>query len=284
MQPNKNPADQLMPESPIKVEAVQYSADELSTRGDYIRRLQLMWFEREMKHPELDGMTYLEWYDSNRKKDLSYIPPKKTKDDIRIVTGTTREKDTSLLATLLNMNVEPQIHAFDEDNMVVSELGTNVADLVKKSRHIEDWDKKRSNIYREMIAQGDVFVEEIFREEFQDIPIDQLDWDPTKNTISELSFKTRLQKVYSGCEVRMVNGKKVLLGSVRIEHIEDQDIVAIITSTRITKKTSSSTRRNQSVVKGTKVHNGYTYTAKRQSLVTKLLILAANKLNITLWQ
>jgi hypothetical protein len=46
--------------------------------------------------------------------------------------------------------------------------------------------------------------------------------------VADLSFKKRLEKVYAGCEYRMVNAKKIYLGSIRIEHIEDQDIVFVL--------------------------------------------------------
>jgi len=221
------PQNMLVPAG-ITIKEVKYTQQELDFRGDLMQRLMLARFEREQNHPELDGMTYLEYYESNRKKDLSYLAPKKNKQDVRIVTGTTREKDTTLLSTMLNMNVEGSIQAFDKEDMFVAGLGTEMSDLVKKSRQIEDWEKKRLLIYREMISQGDVFVEEIFREEFQNIPVTDLHWDPNLNAVAELSFKERLVKVFAGCESRMVNGKKVYLGSVRIPYVEDQDFVAVL--------------------------------------------------------
>lgn len=222
------PSNMLVPIEMPPLKDVNYSIEEISVRGDYIMRLNLARYEREQRHPELDMMTYLEYYESNRKKDLSFIEPRINEEDVRIVTGTTREKDNTLLGIALNLNQEADITAFNDDDIMVSELGRNMSDLVKKSLQIENWEKKRGIIYREMISQGDVFVQEIYREEFQSIPLGDLNWDPTKDKVADLSFKERLQLVFAGCERRFVNGKKVYLGSVRISYVEDQDLVAVL--------------------------------------------------------
>ena len=199
-------------------------------RKYYQADMQTMCHLREefnQNRPELDDMNRAQYYESNRKKDLSYIQPKKNRTDIPLVTGTTREKDTTLLSTLLNLNAEPDITAFNEEDMVEAELGDHMTDLVKKSREIEDWQKKRPIIYREMIAQGDVFIEETYVEEFRDVPLEKVEWNPTRDGASELTFKQRLKKIHSGCAARMVRGNMVYLGDMTIEYAEDQDVVAI---------------------------------------------------------
>jgi hypothetical protein len=180
-------------------------------------------------HPymELDGMNRAQYYQSNREKDLSYIPPKRNRGEIRIVTGTTREKDTTLLSTLLNLNAEPDVTAFDEDDLVVAELGDNMSDLIKRSREIEEWQRKRPIVYREMIAQGDVFLEETYCEEYRDIPLENVEWDPLKDSASELKFNKRLQKTKSAPAVQMIKGNMVFLGDMTTEYIEDQNKAAI---------------------------------------------------------
>lgn len=204
------------------------SDDERKVRNSDIQLMCGMRDERDRKHPELDDMTYVEYYESNRKKDLSYIPPKKNKNDIRIVTGTTREKDTTLLTAVLDLNLEPNIVAFDRDDMMVHELGGNMADLVKKSKEVEQAYLYTSSIYRELISQGDVFVQEVYVDEFRPVALTQVDWNPVKDGVSKLDYRTRLQKVFSGCRARMVNGKKVYLGSVRVENMKDQPALAIM--------------------------------------------------------
>lgn len=214
---------------PCEVPEVPYSDEEKKYRTSVlIPKLVSMGEDHNRSFPELDDMSYPQWYDANRKKDLSYIPPKKNRQDVRVVTGTTREKDTTILTALLNMNLEPSITAFDTDDLIVNELGENISDLVVKSREIEDYDSKRSLFYREFVSQGDIFVEELYVEDFRPMPLHKLNWDPTKDGVSDFSFKERLQKLNSGCTSRQVNGKKIYLGNIRTEYVQHQDAVAIL--------------------------------------------------------
>jgi len=226
--PEKQREGELV-QSGFEVEEKVLTDKEEKYREELIQRLCQMRDDRDSSHEELDGMTYVQYYESNRKKDLSYIPPKKNKQDVRIVTGTTREKGTTLLSTLLNMDLAPDVAAFDKDDFFLVELGDNLADLVKKSREIEDWDKYRPLIYREMIAQGDVFIEERWIEEYQKIPLGNLDWNPRgKEKISSFDFKEALQKVDCYAKAKMIDGRKVYLGNMNIEYAQDQDIVATV--------------------------------------------------------
>lgn len=225
---SKNPVIQEQSADKYIVPDPQYTPLECAFRAQLIWELCLGRDQRDRYHPELDNMTYVEYYESNRKKDLSYLPPKQNRDDVRVVTGTTREKDTTLLNTMLNLNLESDVTAFDEDDAIVCELGENMSDWVRKSREIEEYDKKRGVIYREMIAQGDVFVQEIYRQDFRQVPISDLHWNPKGGKIADFNIKERLQKIFEGCESRMINGKKVYLGNIREPFIENQQFVAVL--------------------------------------------------------
>lgn len=214
---------------PPKEEAIVYTEEELRCINTDIKVLTNMRIIKEESYAELDDMTPAQYYESNRKKDLSYIPKKKNKGDVRIVTGTTREKDTTLLSTLLNLNAVPDVTAFDEEDMVVAELGDNMSDLIKKSREIEDWQKKRPIVYREMVSQGDVFLYETYVDDFRKVPLSSLNWNPHTDKVDKLDFRERLMKIQSICTARMIPQINVFLGSMKIEYIEDQDEVAIVT-------------------------------------------------------
>lgn len=222
--PATNPNRDAVPEVP----PVMYTDLELKDRSNKIARMMQARFMRDRNHPELDNMTYLEYYESNRRKDLSYLIPKKNRQDVRIVTGTTREKDSTLLSTLLDMNMSASVVAFDKDNQMHLEFGDTMSDLNKKSREIEDWSLTRPSIYRELIAQGDVFVQELHVEEFRDMPVHKMDWNPIYDPISNFSVRRRLEKVFSGCRVRMVNGKKVYLGNIRAEYMKKQPMAFVL--------------------------------------------------------
>lgn len=227
-----------MPETKQKVPAIKpekivepkLSDKEKEVRTSDIYLMCNMRDERDRPHEELDGMTYIQYYESNRKKDLSYLPPKRNRQDVRITSGLTREKDTTLLSTALNMNFVPDVTAFDSDDLMVAELGDNMADHVKKSREIEDWESKRPIIYRELISQGDVFVQEVYEENFKNVPLSKIDWNPSdpNSKIQDFDYKSRFKKVFAGCQAKMIQGPKVYLGSIRIENIKDQDEAMIV--------------------------------------------------------
>ena len=114
--------------------APEYTADELEDRSELIRAMCMARDNRESPHPEFDDMTYSQYYDSNKRADLSYIPPKKNKADKRIVTGYTREKDTTLLSALLGYNFQPDITVYNNEELIIAELVKNMEDVVKKTR------------------------------------------------------------------------------------------------------------------------------------------------------
>ena len=210
------------------MKAPKYTPEEIEYRGKLIEALCVARDDRESPHTEFDGMPYSQWFDMNRRADLSYLPPKQNKQDRRIVTGTTREKDTSMLSTLLSFNFEPAIAAFDEDNLVIVDLGETLQDLCNKSRQVEMYDAKRSVFYREYVVQGDVFLEEQWIEEC--IP-DKSDagkiWRPGMPVASANveALKGRGHNWMKRAETRMIPGKMVYFGSMRTTFYWEQDMI-----------------------------------------------------------
>ena len=213
---------------PKQIEKPNLTDNERLARNSDIENLSRMKMDRDQPHVELDGMTYVEYYESNRKKDLAYLPPKKNPQDVRISSGVTREKDTTMVSTLLNFNFQADITAFDTNDIIVQGLGDSMTNLNKKSREVEDWIRNRRIVYREFVSQGDVFMLELHTEEFARQALSKVEWSPVEDNILDYEVKTRVQKVFSGCRAKMITGTKVFLGSMRVEHIEDQDRVAIV--------------------------------------------------------
>ena len=65
---------------------ISYTTQELKVRDQLIKACTAARDERENPHAEFDDMTYTQYYDTNKRADMSYIPPKKNRDDKRIVT------------------------------------------------------------------------------------------------------------------------------------------------------------------------------------------------------
>lgn len=216
-------------DSALAVESVPYNDEEVAYRSKLIRSLERAKRQRDTSHTELDDMDYLTYYETNAKAANSYIPPKDNKDDTRLVTGTTHEKTTTLLSAILNYNLEPSIEAFDSQDFPIVELGDHMADLVKKSREIEDWDSKKPLIYKEFLDQGDVFVEEVWTQQLRVEKTLQMDWsDGVK--MNAAKWESDVKKVFEGCQVNMLSGTKVLKGNIKQLDMRKQPFIATVES------------------------------------------------------
>lgn len=207
---------------------------ETSAFSKWIVTLERMRDQREQSYKEFDNMTYTQRYEVQRNTDMAYNDLQGDQDErdkgFSLTTGVTRHKDTTVLSHLMSMQFDPNIEARDDENTLHIELGENVEDLVKISREKEMYDLKRNSVYRELIAQGDVFVEEQIVE-YVDVVKDckaengEL-WKPGMK-ISSFKFDDKpILKTYSQCEVKLIPGKYVFLGSLTEQNIRKQNIVA----------------------------------------------------------
>lgn len=209
----------------IKTKEVEYTPEEIAHRSNLITLMCQARDDRESPHPEFDDMTYTQYYDTNKRADMSYLPPKKNKFDKRIVSGYTREKDNTLLSALLSFNFKPDITVYDSEDMIFPVLGNHFEDLVKKSREIELYDTIRPLIYRELISQGDVFVEEIWQSTYIPEYKNESNWKPgdkIKDAKFEMELKSR--KMERAC-VKLHQGINVYMGSFFQDDYSKQELV-----------------------------------------------------------
>jgi hypothetical protein len=199
-----------------------YDEKELIHRQQLIAKLIRAQEARNTNHREFNDVDYNSYYDSNLRAANSYIPPKKNPEDTRVVTGTTEEKENTLLSAILNYNLEPNILAFDKDMMQIDELGKNIEDLVRKSREIENYEEKRVLIYKELLDQGTCFVEEQWVEETKiSKKLKDVDWkDGVK--VRAIKWEEKEEEGFCGCQTRLMRGDKVYLGNVKEFQISKQ--------------------------------------------------------------
>jgi len=207
-------------EEDMKQECVKYNDVENEYYGYLTKRLDSAVNQRIESFVELDDSTYDDKYETNQKAANSYNPPKENEEDSRIVTGTTHEKEMSILSALLNLNLQGEIMAFDKGDMLISELGAQMEDMVKKSRKMEEYDFKRPLIYKEFLDQGTCFVEEIQAIKFE------VEKEVTNNSANndplQTRWKTRVKKMLPQCECNLIPGKNVYLGNIREFFIKQQ--------------------------------------------------------------
>lgn len=211
------------------VDRVKYTEKELEYRGMVIRKCQHAHNQRAQKWIELDDMDYETWYWKAKKANEAYIEPKKNDEEVKVVTGTTREKSGVLLSTLLNYNLEADITAYDDNDTASEELGWLMEAMVRKSRDLERpmYEEKRALIYKELVGQGNCFIEEQYMEyEIKEKEIEDLEWgegiDPKK-----IKWKEKLTKVYGYCNSKQINGLDLFAGNMREYFIELQPYIII---------------------------------------------------------
>lgn len=176
--------------------------------------------------PEFDDKTYLQAYEENRKADLAYNPKLEDENDIaQVTTGLTREKGTTILSTIVGFNLQPNITAFEKDNTIIAQLGQEMEDLVKKSREIEMYNEKRQNIYRELIAQGEVYAEELYTER-KIVSKYDTSWSPKQKIADYKGDDKPIYDIEAKCEVKLHLGKYVLTSSMNEQELQNNDLVA----------------------------------------------------------
>lgn len=199
-----------------------YTDEELEYRNWLIGKLETSRELRGSGYVEFDDETYETIYEENAKAAHSYLRPKMNIEDTRIVTGTTQEKGNALISSVLNYNLEPVVQVFDGNNELITEIGKEVEDLVKKSRELENYDEKRILIYKELFDQGTVFVDETYTIETRSKKtVTGISWSEGVE-IDKITIREELEKAWENPSSDVVSGLKVYLGNIREFFITNQ--------------------------------------------------------------
>lgn len=219
-----------METTPQTLKQQAYETYTEAEREYYKKEMQTLSQMRELLRvplPEYDDKNYLAGYEENRKADLGYNPKLDDENDIaQVTTGLTREKGTTILSTMLELNLQPNITAFDKDNVLIAQLGNEVEDLVKKSREIEVYDEKRHEIYRELVAQGEVYVEEMYTEK-RILSKYDTSWTPKMKIADYKGDDKPIYDIEAKCETKLHLGKYVLTSSMNERELQNNSVVAV---------------------------------------------------------
>jgi hypothetical protein len=204
---------------------IDYSDEE---RKYLDKLMKLAAFAREQRddtHAEFDDMDYVTYYETNAKAAGSYMEPKRNKEDTRIVTGTTHEKENTLLSSLLNYNLEPDITAYNEDEIPEVDAGEGMELLITKGRELENYDATRILMYKELLDQGNVFVEVGWDECEKTVKkMKHLSWSEGINP-NKIKWNKEIKKAYGQCRTTILSGLKVYLGNIREPLIGKQPFI-----------------------------------------------------------
>jgi len=207
------------------IEAPDYTDVEKAFFGMITANLQQASDDREQNHTEFDDKTYTENWEGNAKAANAYIKPRVNATDVRITSGTTHEKENTILSFILNYNFEADVEAYDDEDREVKEIGQNMEDMIRKSRQLErpDYEMKRALILHELLSQGTVFV----RDTFKETSIPQRVVDSFGKKFSEIKWSDRMEKIEKLCSMEYLTGLNVYLGNVREFFLEAQPFVGI---------------------------------------------------------
>lgn len=183
--------------------------------------------QRAQSFMELDDMDYETWYEKAKQASQAYIKPKLNEEDVKVVTGTTREKGNTVVATLLSYNLEADIIAYDENDNENRELGQAMEKMVRKSRELEvpRYEVKRPLMYAELVNQGNVFSRESWDEfAIPDKELEKMDYSEDV-TFDKIKWKERMDKIYSFCNTTVLTGLEVYPGNIRQYFMELQPYI-----------------------------------------------------------
>jgi len=168
--------------------------------------------QRSSVRTEFDDLSYDEDYELNRKAGFSYLRKKKNDDEVRINTGTQEKKVEAVMNDLLAMNFQPELTAFDKDNLEIKELGDDMADLVRQTNEIEHDEDWRIEALQELLTQRALFVEEIEVDRTVDHKIRQKKRNKKTNAAKYEMDTLNIHRP----EKRVLSGLQVFLGDISI--------------------------------------------------------------------
>lgn len=205
------------------VPTIVYSKEELEVVGKDMRDMMDARNMRENTHDEFDGMTYTQYCESNRKGANTYIQPRKNKEDTNFMTGTTRQKLWVLLSYLNNLNITSGVNAFDDKNISDMGIASSLESIIEKTGILDGDEEKKLLRQYVMLEQGTVFVEEVWREQ----------WETVKKQITKFNgsnFKdadwvTFMKQVSSGPTRNVLLPENVYLGDITVFDMDKQPFI-----------------------------------------------------------
>lgn len=206
----------------------EYETKVQSYRSYLMLRLQRAKEQRDRVHPEFSNKTYLQYYEENEKIANTYLEEVLDKSEKKLSTGTVESKLNTLLSHINNLNLTPDVYAYDENNVMNRQVGIAMTDIMAVVAEHDGGDdggdkEKRMLRQRELLKQGTVFVEESWLSRYE-----------RKKKLKEhykgefagfAGYSERLEKVYEGCSREVLYGPSVFLGDITAFSMNDQPYV-----------------------------------------------------------
>lgn len=180
--------------------------------------------KRDRMWPEFNKKTYLQYYEDNEKIAMTYVEASKDEDMPELSSGTIESKLGTLLSHLDNLNLTPEIQAFDKDDEPLRDLGVAFTDILDRvAEHDGGLDggdtEKRMLRQKELLKQGTVFIQDKWCTKKQAKKTLKKKYDGTFNFSA---WDTAWKTVYEGPDRVLLYGPNVYLGDITVFSMEEQ--------------------------------------------------------------
>jgi hypothetical protein len=225
----KEPAS-VLSQNPVETFLVpDYTDTEQIYLKNLQRRLEIAKVNREQPHPEFDGMAYVQYWQANEDLGNVVIKPKINKQDVKYQSGTLRTKLFAFLSSLQSLNLSGDITAYNESDVLMTNLGNAMEDVIDKTDELDEDEEKKILRQYELLKQGTVFVEEIWEDK----------WNVKKEPIKDyngsfrgVTIKKKEVKKLGKPTRTIISGLSVYLGDLTKYLISDQPYVFTVTTQR----------------------------------------------------
>lgn len=217
-----NPLDET------KTAEVQQLTAEQSKYQTYLeQRLTYAQEVRDRSWAEFSDKTYLKYFEENNKIANTYLEPVKNKGEKKLSAGTIEAKLQTLLSHVDNLNLTPEVLAFDKDDRNLKSLGIAFTDILERTAEHDGGDdggdsEKRMVRQRELMVQGTVFVQEKWCTKKQ---MKKKLTSKFNGKIDSAKWSSKLTKVFDGPERSLLYGPNVYLGDITQFSMDDQPYI-----------------------------------------------------------
>ncbi len=204
------------------IEVPNYTDKEKAYHQARIQEMVIARNIREQTWDFFDGMTYSMRCEANRKLANTYIQPKKNKEDTNYMSGTVRQKINFYLSSLNNLELAPEVRAFNDREVEDVSMGSALTDVVTKTSIMDEDEEKRLNRQYVLLEQGEVFVEEVWPEYYETVK--KLD-KPFDGTNFDLKITSREVKKSAGPTRNILVNENVYLGDITVFEMDNQPFI-----------------------------------------------------------
>jgi len=212
----------ILTEKEKETPSAKYSDEESSYYGGIVSRLFKAKINRDTTHVEFNNNTYSQWFSNNELIANTTITRDKTNKDLAVHSGTVEQKLLTILAEVNQLNLTGEVRAFDKDDNRLQDLGMVLTDICEKTSQIEGDDEKKLIRQMELLKQGTVFIQDNWVKK----------WSKEKvlnkvftGSVKDITWETKLEKVFDGPERSVLYGPGVYLGNIREFDIKKQPFI-----------------------------------------------------------